>query len=405
MNRDELYNTMLSLLSFTGPHPNERRIIEPHLPSGGTWDDEDNYILEIGQNSKTLFCAHIDTVGKSVQETNPIFYKNFLFTGNDAADCLGGDDRCGVLSLLSLISEGVPGTYIFHNCEERGANGAQHINKTFDLSKFNRAIEFDRRGTSSIITEMSASKVCSVDFAKALAESLNEEGTLDYNSDPTGSFTDVYFYKEIIPEITNLSVGYYNEHSNKECISILWLIDNFIPRITKIKWEELPTVRDPILAAKEEEEWYSNFRKTYSVGWNRKTSSRLANKWTDKWIDNWADKWERDSRKNEESHASYNGLLFEANNLDDEFERSMLEDEENWEPPKAVGYKHRDSNYGEIYGVCDCCGEETFIDTIDKNGKYMFCEDCVELYENCLKDTSDYLDIGTEEESQAEATR
>ncbi len=402
MNRDELYQTMLSLLSFTSPNPNERKVIEPYLPKGGTWDDEDNYILEIGKSSKTLFCAHIDTVGKSIQETNPVYYKNFLFTGNSHVDCLGGDDRCGVLSLLSLISEGIPGTYMFHNCEEKGASGAQHINRTFDLDRFNRAIEFDRRGTSSIITEMSTSKVCSVDFAKALAEALNEDGTLDYNSDPTGSFTDAYFYKEIIPEVTNLSVGYYNEHSNKECISILWLIDNFIPRIRKINWEELPTVRDPIQAAKEEEEWYSNFRKNYS--WNQRSISR-SSKQTDKWIDKWSSKWEKDSRKEED--YSYNGLLYESRNLDDEFERSLLEDEENWDPKVETrietGYKHRDSNYGEIYGVCDCCGEETFIDTIDKNGKYMFCEDCVDLYENCLKEVDDYLDIETEEAQQPTA--
>ena len=128
------------------------------------------------------------------------------------ADCLGGDDRCGVLCLLALVAERVPGTYIFHNCEEKGALGAHHITKTFDLEKFNRAIEFDRRGTSSIITEMSFSKVCSVDFAKALADSLNEEVGFNYLSDPTGSYTDVYNYREIIPEVTNLSVGYYNEH-------------------------------------------------------------------------------------------------------------------------------------------------------------------------------------------------
>ena len=254
LNRDDLYFELLDMLEFTSPSPSEIYLMEPFLPVGGEWVKE-NYIYTIG-NSSTLFACHIDTVGQQPMKTNVRYDNGRLFTGNKDVRCLGGDDRCGMLCLKALIDAGVPGTYVFHTAEERGAISASDLSDSYDFTRFNRAIEFDRRGTNSIITQMSGDVVCSDYFAEALASELG----IGYRSDPTGLFTDVYLYKYLVPEVTNLSVGYMHEHQNKEEIEVLWLIDDLIPAIIKVNWESLPINRDHKKAEKDNERMFLRSR-------------------------------------------------------------------------------------------------------------------------------------------------
>ena len=241
MKSEELFDLLLKLLRKTSPHKSERQTIGQYLPEGGEWDKEDNYILKVGE-SETLFCCHLDTVGKDPVKTKPVLLKNcgWIYTSSQLS-CLGGDDRCGILCLTALIRAGTPGTYIFHSGEERGCIGAGYISEHFDLTKFKRAVEFDRRGETSIITRMGGSCTCSDTFANALATQLG----MGYKPDPTGLYTDVGKYSDRIPECTNVSVGYQNEHGGREIINAAWLINQLIPAIYEVKWEELPVERDP----------------------------------------------------------------------------------------------------------------------------------------------------------------
>ena len=252
MNRDDLYNKLICLLWMSSPYPGEREVIEEDLPAGGEWDEFGNYIINqmgTAENpSKTLFACHMDTVGSTSLFVNPTYDQGFLKVGSSHAACLGGDDRCGILVLSALIDAGVPGYYIFHKGEERGKLGAEYIAKSTDLTCFDRAIEFDRRGVSSVITEMMSGQVCSPEFATALCAELNlnlPEKARRFAPDPTGSYTDVVEYKKMVAEVTNVSVGYFSEHSAKEEINVLWLIDCLIPALLKVRWEDLPTRRDP----------------------------------------------------------------------------------------------------------------------------------------------------------------
>ena len=242
MNRDELYYLLMKLLWCSSPHPHEREVLEQHLPKGGEWDKFGNYIVTVAGESKTLFACHMDTVGMDKEITNPTYHEGFLYVGNlKDADCLGGDDRCGILCLIALIKAGIPGTYIFHAGEERGCIGASYLVDHFDFTPYKRAIEFDRRGETSIITKMGGSVTCSDAFANSLAEQLG----MGYKPDPTGLFTDVGRYCDMVPECTNLSVGYQNEHGSREIINAAWLVNQFIPALYEVKWEELPVSRDP----------------------------------------------------------------------------------------------------------------------------------------------------------------
>lgn len=152
----------------------------------------------------------------------------------------------------ALAHAGVPGTYLFHVGEECGCVGARHVATTRDLSRYRRAIEFDRRGTRSVITHMLGERTCSQSLANALASQLG----LGFTPDDTGSTTDVYEYASYILEVTNLSCGYENPHCHDESIRALWLINELIPALYTVNWEALPVVR--VARAK---------RAVHDVGW------------------------------------------------------------------------------------------------------------------------------------------
>lgn len=205
---------------------------------------EGNLIIEIGEGSKTLFSCHTDTVHRTGIEQKVIIdptETKLKFT-TDSGQCLGGDDGTGVWLCLELIKAGVPGLYIFHRAEEVGGQGSAYIaNKTPELVRgYERAIAFDRKDDWSIITHQSGVRTCSEAFAKDLAKELS----MGHRPDSTGAFTDTANYDTIIPECTNLSVGYHNAHSARENQEIDYLLE-FRDALIKVDWENLVTDRDP----------------------------------------------------------------------------------------------------------------------------------------------------------------
>jgi hypothetical protein len=159
---------------------------------------------------------------------------------------LGADDGAGVAMLMHLMYAGVPAYYIFTQGEECGGIGATHLAKHDAklLSEFDRAIAFDRRGIDSVITHQGRGRCCSDAFADALSAALNDDMTLMYLPDNTGVYTDTAEFIDVIPECTNISVGYYSEHSDKESLDIIHF-QALADRVALIDWDCLPTDRDP----------------------------------------------------------------------------------------------------------------------------------------------------------------
>jgi hypothetical protein len=60
--------------------------------------------------------------------------------------------------------------------------------------------------------------------------------------DPTGVFTDSASFMETIPECTNVSVGYFEEHTKNEHQNMTFL-QKLADACLNVKWESLPTVR------------------------------------------------------------------------------------------------------------------------------------------------------------------
>lgn len=203
------------------------------------------YAITTDAESKTLFCSHLDTVHHE-EGFNELTISPDGSTVHAKGAPLGADDGAGVWLMLEMIKLGVPGTYLFHRGEECGGIGSRVMASRHSdfLSGFERAIAFDRKGTSSVITyQYSCGRCCSDEFADALAAALTDD-TYFWAPDDTGVFTDTANYTHVIPECTNLSIGYQNEHSNKESLDLNFL-NYMLKACCAVDWENLPTTRKP----------------------------------------------------------------------------------------------------------------------------------------------------------------
>jgi hypothetical protein len=208
--------------------------------------------------SKTLFIAHVDTVHKEIGANK--IRKTATHWYADGAP-LGADDGAGCAMLMHLIHADVKGYYIFSQGEECGGIGAKHIatHHTDLLAQFDRAIAFDRRGIDSVISHQGMGRCASDVFCQALANDLNAfDDTLMYSPDDTGVYTDTAEFTDIIPECTNISVGYYSEHGDQENLDIVHF-EALSNAVLKVMWDSLPTDRDPTVPE------YKTYK--YNTGW------------------------------------------------------------------------------------------------------------------------------------------
>ena len=212
---------LLSMFKTCRPHDTKATIdfAKKWLkPLGAKIDKRGNWLLTVG-DSKVVWSSHIDTVdwreGPKLTVLNPTTGVLSLSDKSSNASCLGADCTTGVWIMREMALAKVPGLYIWHEAEEAGGQGSSHIaNKTPEVLKDKvAAIAFDRKGYADVITEQSGGQCCSNEFAKALALQLPLTG---FKPDPTGSFTDTANYTDLIPECTNLSIGYFSQHGKYE---------------------------------------------------------------------------------------------------------------------------------------------------------------------------------------------
>lgn len=208
-------------------------------PVFGEPDRHGNYVLVVGDNPEVAFMAHHDTVHKKSGKQVVWVEDDFIYSDGD---CLGADCTTGVYIILNMIEAKIPGVYIIHEAEEVGCIGSSALVKDNPLwlETVNFAISFDRYGTKSIITHQMGERTCSDAFADSLASILD----MEHVSDTRGSFTDSYEYRGVVPECTNLSVGYYSQHTSKETQDIVYL-ENLIDALINADWSKLVVDRTP----------------------------------------------------------------------------------------------------------------------------------------------------------------
>ena len=265
------------LLSTKRPHTSEtnKRITEwlrQQLPfdlhQAAFYDGAGNLHVDNRSLSshRTLFVAHVDTVHRS-EGKNKI--RKTKTHWHAKGDVLGADDGAGVALLFHMIWSGVAGYYIFTQGEERGGVGARYLADKMPqlLKEFDRAIAFDRRGIDSVITHQGWGRCCSDEFGNALAEELmkNNEQLMMLNDD-TGVYTDTAEFVDIIPECTNISVGYDKEHTQAESLNLVYY-QHLCSSVILVDWDSLPVQRDPSVVEPDlyaGSSWWQEY-KTYSA--------------------------------------------------------------------------------------------------------------------------------------------
>lgn len=234
-------DTFLSLTSRTYPYGYEDELT-CFLPDGYKMDQDGNYFYEVGKNNKNIFACHLDTACKTYTEVNHVFDGKIIRT--DGRTILGADDKAGVTILLYMIYHNVPGLYYFFVGEEVGCIGSTSAAKRTEFfSKYNTIISFDRRGTTSIITHQSSKRTCSDEFADSLSKEFSKF-SLNLEKDDGGVYTDSAEFMSVIPECTNISVGYYKEHTFDENQDISFL-ERLCNACVLINWNGLKISRDP----------------------------------------------------------------------------------------------------------------------------------------------------------------
>ena len=211
-------------------------------------DSIGNIWCKIGEPT-TVFTAHMDCV-HNMEEVLPV--KGKIVGGKyDKTPCifldesskntaLGTDDKAGIRILLHMIENEVTGLYIFTVEEECGCVGAKHA-ATILPSYIKRAICFDRRDTTSVITKMWQGPCCSDEFADEIIRQLD----MGHVKDTGGSSTDTVQFHDLLDNYTNISVGYYNEHTKDEWLDTRYF-RKLMKQVLKVDWENLPENKRPL---------------------------------------------------------------------------------------------------------------------------------------------------------------
>lgn len=212
------------------------RFIQPLM---GKSDKLGNYIKVIG-SSNISFMAHHDTVHIE-QGMQKVYIKDDIAYVEDS-NCLGADCTTGVWLILEMIKAKIPGVYVIHAAEEVGCIGSQYLVQEYDewLHPVDIAISFDRFGKESIITHQCGVRTASNEFAQELSGLLG----LDMKADSGGVYTDSNEYAGIVSECTNVSVGYYNQHTKRETQDLKFAM-LLRDKVIKADWESLGNYRSP----------------------------------------------------------------------------------------------------------------------------------------------------------------
>lgn len=270
---------MSEMLEYRRPagSKTERKFIKRFLrPLGVESDGYGNVYKRVG-DAPVAWCCHTDTV-HSQGGLQRVTWDNeglYFLKNPKESSCLGADDTAGVWLMINMIMAERPGLYIFHRSEERGGQGSLFIAKDGALlDGIKIAIALDRRGTTDVITHQAGGRCCSKEFAESLAGAIG----MKYKPSANGIFTDTANYTEIVPECTNLSVGYNGEHSSTEMLDGKHL-KALLDRMLELDVSSLVVKRDP---KEVEYDWTDRY---YGGGWGRfrdygSTTSGTSSQWS-----------------------------------------------------------------------------------------------------------------------------
>jgi len=199
--------------------------------------------------------AHLDTVHRVPVQKVKVSKALHM----SSSEGIGGDDRCGVFIILSLLMKGLRPTVIFTTGEEIGGLGARAFTSVYaTLDNVNWMIEFDRAGYDEV-----------VNYSDQNPDLIDEIVKFGFQK-ARGSFTDIsilapHFKRSAV----NVSSAYYNPHQTKEYID-LYQLDTIIKKAERILTSSL--VKKEFIY-KEAKSYYSSYKESerrdnyFKEGW------------------------------------------------------------------------------------------------------------------------------------------
>jgi putative aminopeptidase FrvX len=217
---------LLNIHGVSGQETNVRKYLQPILEYSMDEVKVDNYgnllatkVVGDGNGATVLLSAHMDTV-KGVLADRELIEKNGRISSSKGA--LGADDRAGIAIILTVLENinklGFDGTIkvAFSREEEIGCVGSGKIDPKW-YEDVDLAIVCDRRNSRDIVVGCGMA-FCSNEVAYFM-EDVSKMADMDYKATEGGISDAMTFAEEGINSI-NLSVGYYNEHTDREYVVI-----------------------------------------------------------------------------------------------------------------------------------------------------------------------------------------
>lgn len=341
-----LEQLFVRLCSYTTPYGSEYMLLS-FFPDDIYIDEDGNFQYLICEKDGSLpivqFCSHMDTACNYVERVDLQRTGDMIHT--DGQTILGADCKIGVAIMLKMIEAQVPGWYVFHVGEEKGCIGASALSNRQDKWAIQPkiSIEFDRHSYGSIITHQCMGRCCSEEFSEALAKQLIIPGYKPFASDDGGIYTDNQEYAEQIPEVTNISVGYFGHHTNREKQDIKYA-NLLLKALLKVQWNKLPIKRDP--------EDPANSRWSHG-GYSMKSYSSYARGWG-------YDTKDEDPWESEGNYEGMDGTILGAKDSDYIYP----------EKPKVIK-----TDTGHIV-VCSRCNYDNEFTATEMECPFKFCEEC-----------------------------
>ena len=174
---------------------------------------------------KMLLAAHLDVKGEFSSSDQLIERNNIV---SREKGILGADDRAGVSIILNLLKEVgdyrevPPLKFIFTVGEEEGQYGAESIDPDF-FEDVSFGISLDRKNCKDIVYKSNSKEYSNLEFAERVARVSSRIFSEENAFVPCqGGISDlrVWSEKDTRPCV-NLSVGYFDEHTDKERLDLI----------------------------------------------------------------------------------------------------------------------------------------------------------------------------------------
>lgn len=227
-----------------------------------------NHYMYIDNGHKICLVAHVDTC---TRKEVVLMEKNGVI--RNKMGLLGADDRAGIYGLAKLRDTGC--NLLITSQEETGGIGAKKAALDLEMTGVTLMIELDRKGCNDWV-------YYGYSVAPETKKYIESYGYIESH----GSYSDISEFPHM-PAV-NLSIGYYDQHTHKECLHVDEMELN-IARVRRMIANP-PSVRPAIPAGTTDWDYYKGWTPSYT-----KSLSKSKDYYSDlDWTYTYSDQYQRE---------------------------------------------------------------------------------------------------------------